>query len=745
MKLNSKMKVGFDFNLESIGYEDSIEFEIVDLKTDIVIANILAVNTYESIIKFIQKNKNNSKESKLLLSKIILESNGSIAYSTKKLPRIKYPESNNEITVIIPVYSGILETIECLESVFLAKNITPNQVVIINDCTPDPLIQNYLDKIEQKNNPSVIIINKNKNGGFSESVNMGMIVAGSQDVILLNSDTVVQDEWIDRIIAIAKMDTKIGTITPMSNNAEICTVPYMCKSLPINCSELAKSVDIVAKNVNSGKIIDIPVAVGFCMYIRRECIEEIGLFDAATWGRGYGEEVDFCLKASSKGWRHVMACDTFIVHRGGISFGDEKLERIKESSIKITERYPFYNKVIQRFITNDPVQINRRNINVELINKSLPSKRILHITHTFGGGTQQYINDIMILNTEDGYTPLILAFRENGECELIFDLKDTVLLGFYINEHVEKFIANEFDCLKETLLNLNIDKIHIHAPFGIEFNLLNWFKETYLYDITIHDYAWICPRVTLTVDAGKYCGEPSVDKCNQCVKFYKPHIGLKNILNFVNGNVMQYRENFKSLIKKADTIFVGTNDVKIRMEKHGMIGNYHVTPHPVTINSIFSKSINLSNTSIDDGIIKVALFGAISDIKGFYVLVECAENALKKKLPIHFIVFGHTMNDELCRSYTNIEIIGKYLDDDLERMVKQYRPHVSFFPSQWPETFSYTLSHSLRFGIYPIVSDIGAQSERVKNIEFGYVFDGSLPASTICEMLIKQALNILDI
>jgi glycosyltransferase involved in cell wall biosynthesis len=208
---------------------------------------------------------------------------------------------------------------------------------------------------------------------------------------------------------------------------------------------------------------------------------------------------------------------------------------------------------------------------------------------------------------------------------------------------------------------------------------------------------------------------------------------------------MQYRENFKPLIKEADTIFVGTNDVKIRMEKHGMIGNYHVTPHPVTKNSIFSKSINLSNTSIDDGIIKIALFGAISDIKGFYVLVECAENALKKKLPIHFVVFGHTMNDELCRSYSNIEILGKYQDDDLEIMVKQYRPHVSFFPSQWPETFSYTLSHSLRFGIYPIVSDIGAQSERVKNIEFGYVFDGSLPASTICEMLIKQALNILDI
>jgi glycosyltransferase involved in cell wall biosynthesis len=240
---------------------------------------------------------------------------------------------------------------------------------------------------------------------------------------------------------------------------------------------------------------------------------------------------------------------------------------------------------------------------------------------------------------------------------------------------------------------------------------------------------------------GVYCGEPEVQQCTSCVEFYKPHPGLKHFVEDAKGNVAQYRETLARILARSETIFVGAEDAVLRMRHHEMPGNYSAVSHPVTKGSIFAKSRNLANKSFDEGQVKVALFGGISDIKGFHVLLECADIAAKKNLPLHFIVFGYTANDDLCRAHANIEVLGQYQDKALDGLIQKHRPHLSFFPNQWPETFSYTLSHSIRLGIWPIVSDIGAPAERVKNLKFGNVFDLNLSAENICHLLIDHALH----
>ena len=57
------------------------------------------------------------------------------------------------------------------------------------------------------------------------------------------------------------------------------------------------------------------------MYIRRAALTEVGYFDAERFGLGYGEENDFCLRATALGWHHHIACDTFVYHTGSVSFG----------------------------------------------------------------------------------------------------------------------------------------------------------------------------------------------------------------------------------------------------------------------------------------------------------------------------------------------------------------------------------------------------------------------------------------
>ena len=80
-------------------------------------------------------------------------------------------------------------------------------------------------------------------------------------------------------------------------------------------------LDAACRAANAGRSVELPTTVGFCMYIRRAALADVGLFDAETFGRGYGEENDFCLRASARGWRHLLACDTFVYHEGAVSFG----------------------------------------------------------------------------------------------------------------------------------------------------------------------------------------------------------------------------------------------------------------------------------------------------------------------------------------------------------------------------------------------------------------------------------------
>lgn len=740
---DSPHSCGFFFDLGTEN-ESTAEYFVKDLDTDIIIGEISIASPYEALqsiaTEIVDVSRAGSKALKHVLSELISRQNGNSVHFWKKLPKISGIKDISSLDVIIPVYGGAAETVECVESVLAAVNKKAIRVVVINDCTTDPLIKSYLDALEARGLPNVMVVHRQLNGGFSAAVNTGFVIAGNKDVVLLNADTVVQNGWVDRICAAADQDPLIGTVTPISNNAEICSVPYICKSLEVSNPLFAQVIDATAARVNAGRIVDIPVAVGFCMFIRRECLSEIGYFDAAKWGRGYGEEVDFCLQASSRGWRHVMLGDTFVIHRGNVSFGSEKLERVKESARKISEQYPFYDSLIQRFLSSDPGRAIRRGVNLALISDFVEGKRILHITHSFGGGTGKYLRDLCAIHSRDGDTPILLHFDSSGASSLDFDLSHYPETGFFSAYHREVYGAADNAALMEDIKSLNIDQVHIHAPFGVPVGFVKWLTHSYPYVVTVHDYSWICPQVTLS-PAAKYCGEPSVATCNGCVKFHKPHGGLLKVLEDVDGDVAKFRDTYRPVIANAERVIVGAHDVQKRMERFGMEGAYRVVPHAAPPSTSRLPRARASMAPASSGFVKVALIGGISDIKGFYTLKACAVEALAKKLPVEFIVFGHTMDDASLTGLTNIRILGRYKEAQLDSLIKHYQPHVAFFPNKSPETFSYTLSHAFRLGLWPVSSHLGAPAERIRNMKFGRVLDENVSVEETVHILLEEGIK----
>lgn len=213
---------------------------------------------------------------------------------------------------------------------------------------------------------SVTLLANPRNRGFVHSVNVGMAMHENRDVLLLNSDTEVADAWLDRIIACAAHDAKTGTVTPFSNNATICSYPDFAQRNELPSGVTTSQLDRIFAEVNAAEAVEIPTAVGFCMFISRRCLAAVGLFDDAAFGLGYGEEVDFCMRASRAGFHHWLCADTFVYHAGEVSFGSSGIDRRREAQRLVDERYPEFQVAVRDFVARDPPRALREKVSARL-------------------------------------------------------------------------------------------------------------------------------------------------------------------------------------------------------------------------------------------------------------------------------------------------------------------------------------------------------------------------------------------
>jgi GT2 family glycosyltransferase len=258
------------------------------------------------------------------------------------------------VDVVIPVYRGREQTARCIESALAGRAADAYELVILDDATPEPRIALDLDAFA--NRPGVTLLRNESNLGFVRSVNRGMSLHPQRDVVLLNSDTEVAPGWLGRLKAAAYSGSRIATATPFSNNATICSYPFEGWTGGVPGGLGLSRLDALFAASLRGRTMEIPTAVGFCMYIRRECLAELGLFDAERFGRGYGEENDFCMRAAKVGWTHVLAADAFVFHEGSVSFGEERLARVATATATVLERHPEYLDLVHSFIARDPLR-----------------------------------------------------------------------------------------------------------------------------------------------------------------------------------------------------------------------------------------------------------------------------------------------------------------------------------------------------------------------------------------------------
>ncbi len=594
------------------------------------------------------------------------------------------------VDVVIPVYRGLRETRRCLAAVLADLAAPLGDVIVIDDCSPEPALSAWLDRLNETG--AIRLIRPPRNLGFVAAVNRGIQAAGDRDVVLLNSDTEVPRGWLKRLAAHAYGGARIATVSPFSNNATICSYPNLDGGeLPPPLDFAA--IDAATRAVNVGRAVDIPVTVGSCMYVRRAAIEEIGDFDRDYFGHGYGEEVDFCLRASARGWRHLLACDVFIYHAGEVSFGSGSEAR-DEGVRRINERYPHFSRTISLWVRFGVADSARFALSAELFRRSgLPT--ILMISHGLGGGIERHLETLA--ERLEGRANLLLLHPEAGGFKLSIP-------GFPGHPKLA-MTADQIDDLVVLLKNFAVRRVHVHHLMRFyDADLAPLLRRLDVpFDFTVHDYYTICPQVNLLpwLDA-HYCGEPGPAVCNACIAARPAH-GARDIL--------AWRARYRFLFAEADRVLCPSEDVRSRLARYGLAGRAVVAPHERVAGPHWPLRINpLPPARARRRALRVALLGVLANQKGLPAVAALAAT-MATEIELHLI--GYPEAPLPAPLAERLTVSGEYAEADLPGLIAKLRPHALWFPAQWPETWSYTLSAAIASGLPIVASKIGAFPERL--------------------------------
>jgi GT2 family glycosyltransferase len=625
-------------------------------------------------------------------------------------------------TVVIPVHNGGPIALACLASV-LASSPDAARILVIDDGSSDPALIATLDdlacqrKITLQRHPWPL--------GFPASANAGIRAAKGRDVVLLNSDTLVPPDWLPRLRDAAYSAPDIGTVTPLSNDASILSYPGPSGSNPKPDQAETNRLDGLASRANGAAVIDIPVGVGFCLYLRRDCLNATGLFRADVFAQGYGEENDLCLRARRLGWRNVALTGLFVGHLGGATFGASAVHLRQRNGRIVEQLHPGYEALIETFVATDPLAASRRRIDLLAWQQRGRTRRpaAILITHDEGGGVERRLMRSAQAHAAAGRRPILLRPAETAAGEPAITVRDG------LTDDLPNLIfamPRELPALLRLLRAAKADRIEAHHLAGHPPAIYDLIAQLGLpYDVHVHDYAWFCPRVSLVAAHNRYCGEPDLRDCEACVadngSLLKEPIGVAAL-----------RHRSAGFLTEARCVVVPAEDVAVRMRRHFSTLSPLTIPHEDDAPPVTRIAPPAARSSRP----KICVVGAVGMHKGYEVLLACARDAERRDLDLEFVVVGHTIDDGRIMATGRVFVTGEFDPDEAVGLIAAQHASLGFVPSICPETWCLGLGDLWRAGLRTAAFDIGAPAERIRRIQGGIVLPLGLSANAINSRLV---------
>jgi glycosyltransferase involved in cell wall biosynthesis len=396
--------------------------------------------------------------------------------------------------------------------------------------------------------------------------------------------------------------------------------------------------------------------------VRRECLNSVGAFDTVPAGGDAGVEEDFSLRVTAAGFRHLLAADVYIWCQGD---ADDAKDAAARAQSALDRRYPHYREARSDLMQRDPARPYQRRVDLLRLAQS-PRQLLLFVAHAWGGGVRRHMDELAELISE--------------RCDVLLlepAADDTVKLSW--PKSGEGFSAyfslpQEMPALVALLGELGLARIHFHHVHGLPRAVLDLPGAAGRpYDCTLHDYYAICPQYHLVTEDGRYCGEPDAAGCAACISRRPSQWGF---------DITEWRAVFRAFLRGADRVFAPSRDVAQRIARYFPDLHTIVLPHAEA-------------HSAAPRVVRVVTLGRLSPEKGLRVVTACAMDARARALPLSFRILGSTTEPVPQWPDAAMSIHGEYVDGELPALIAAERPDVIWFPSQVPESYSYTLSAAL--------------------------------------------------
>ena len=605
-------------------------------------------------------------------------------------------------------------------------------LLLIDDASPDPRIASLLDRTSSI--PNVQVLRNEVNVGFTGTVNRGIEAAGDRDVVLLNSDARVTPGWLDGLIEAARSRPRVATVTPLSDNAGAFSAPDPERSNPLPAG-VAEDVFARAIRRYSARIRpSLPTGNGFCMYVTRAAINEIGVLDASAFPRGYGEENDFCMRAQRHGWHHLLDDTGYVFHERSASFQSAKIELIKTGRAIVDARYPEYKPLLAAFRSPAMSAVHhrvRRAVASVQANRRGVLPRVLFVYSTQTGGTPQTNRDLMagLNGAVEAWTlrcnasTLYLSRFEGGELQEV--------CSHNLAEAIEPLthVSAEYDTVvRDWLRAHDFSLVHIRHLAWHSLNLPAVARDAGLSVVfSFHDFYTLCPTVKMIDGDGRYCGGTCTRPAVSC----QPDLWRNQVFPILeNGWVERWREMFSKALSFCDAFVTTSNSAKgtILRVFPEIADRFEVIPH----GRDFAFVCSTFTPPRAAAPIRILVPGNVGPAKGSNVIQALLEQDMDRQLEFH--VLGAT--SELA-SDSRLILHGKYHREDFAKRVGHIAPTVGAMLSVWDETWCHTLTELWSVGVPVIVFDYGTVASRVRNSGGGWVFDHDGDVATLYNDIIK--------
>ena len=640
-------------------------------------------------------------------------------------------ERPGTVDVVITVYGAATELQACLDSVARETDLARHRVVLVVDGPQDEAVESIVTSFASAHSESVRVLRNERRSGFVVAANLGMNDS-TADVVLLNSDTIVTPRWIEKLIDAAYSSGDIGTVTPLSNHATICSVPQGWDENLLPAGFDAVSFGTVVETASARSYPRLPTGVGSCLYIRRALLDDIGCFDAARFGLGYGEENDLCLRALARGWLHIADDATFIYHAGAGSFGSSRFELRRQARATLRRLHPRYEATIAEFIRLDPLAAVRARIRSALGETNARQRRVVHLVHGWPpfqqAGTELYA---YWLAHRQKATHHVAAYvrgadptREHGEALELFD--DGVRVRLITNNFTAR---NPFrrNAIHDSLIERDFtrflkderpDLLHIHHLAGHAFSLAGVARRLGIpIVLQIQDWWFLCARVNLFDRDGNRCTGPAAAKCARCATLTKiAPAGVTNRLLH-----LARRSAAHAAIRACDAYVAGSNAIRDDYVRAGVIPPskpFHVIPYGVSVD-IPRQPRERAQRPIRFGYV-----GSIAPHKGVHIAVEAMRALDPSQASLHIwgdaTAFPDYVHNLERGGNASVIFEGRFREDEKPRVFASM--DVLLVPSIGLESFGLAAREAMTCGVPVIASEGGALSEMFAAGECGALF-----------------------